>query len=559
MRRNQHKKRQAMRTARTTATIMGAILLSGCAAGREHFADRKRAGAGSDKLIAASDAVPGIKTDPAVVATRLPTLSADPPEPTDAVPPTTSTEVPPLSIPAAGREYPIDLSGALRLAEVENPTIAEARVAISITLAQLMAARVLLVPSLNAGTNYNGHGGVLQRSSGTILDVYKQSLYVGSGAGTVGSNSINIPGVNIASPLTDAIFEPLAARHRLTGARHTARATANNILRDVALAHFDLLAAEGVLEARRLNESQTALVAKITRDFAETGQGRDADAKRAATEVLLRRAEIQQAEEEVVVTAARLSRVVNLDPSVRLRTISPEVVPIDLIDLHVPTVELIRAAITFRPEMGARTAAVRAADARLMQEYARPLLPTIWLGFSGGTFGGGSNLTPPYLANFGPRTDFDVMLFWTFQNFGFGNLGLQKQRRGELGMADGDRARVLNLVRQEVTSARAEAIAAQGQIDFIRRKLKTGEDGFARDFERARQNLGRPIEVLNNLTYLVNARIELIRIITEYNKQQFRLFVALGSPPPLLTPAEADLTKAPVTTPIHSAEILKRQ
>jgi outer membrane protein TolC len=515
-------------------------------------------------LIAAVSASPRVKIDPKVVATRLQSAPADPPpsgppEPTDAYPPTTSTEVPPVSIPAAAREYPIDLSGALRLAEVENPTIAEARVAISITLAQLMAARVLLVPSLNGGTNYNGHGGDLQRSSGRILDVYKQSLYVGSGAYTVGSNSISIPGVNIASPLTDAIFEPLAARHRLTGARHTARATANNTLRDVALAHFDLLAAEAVLEARRLNESQTALVAKVTRDFAESGQGRDADAKRAATEVLLRRAEIQRAEEEVMVTAARLSQLLNLDPSVRLRTISPEVVPIDLVDLHVPTAELIRAAITYRPEMGARNAAVRAADARLMQEYARPILPTIWVGFSGGSMGGGSNLTPPYLGNFKPRSDFDVALFWTFQNFGFGNLGLQKQRRGELGQADGERARILNLVREEVTSARAEAIAAQGQIDYMRRKLKTGEDGFEHDFERARQNLGRPIEVLNNLTYLVNARIELIRIITAYNKQQFRLFVALGSPPPLLTPAEADLTKAPVTSPIHSAELLKRQ
>ena len=273
--------------------------------------------------------------------------------------------------------------------------------------------------------------------------------------------------------------------------------------------------------------------------------------------MLLRRAEVQQAEGEVAVTAARLSRVLNLDPSVRLRSLSSAIEPIDLIDLHVPSEELIRVAIARRPEMGARTADVEAADARLKQEYARPLLPTIWLGFSGGAFGGGSNLVPPYVGNFAGRTDFDVQLFWTFSNLGFGNLGFQKQRRGELGQADAERVRVMNLVRQEVASARAEAIAAHDQIDYARRQLETGESGFRGDLDRARQNLGRPIEVLNNLTYLAQARLNLIRIINQYNQQQFRLFVALGSPPPLLKPAEADLTVAPVTTPIHAPIAVK--
>ena len=51
-----------------------------------------------------------------------------------------------LAIPPAAREYPIDLTTALRLAEVENPRIAEVRQRIGEALAIQQGARSLLLP-----------------------------------------------------------------------------------------------------------------------------------------------------------------------------------------------------------------------------------------------------------------------------------------------------------------------------------------------------------------------------------------------------------------------------
>ena len=89
----------------------------------------------------------------------------------------------PTLIPSPVGEYPIDLSTALRLAEVENPTIAAARARIIEALALQTQARAILLPSLNAGSNYHLHTGNLQRSSGRILNLTEQSLYFGGGAG----------------------------------------------------------------------------------------------------------------------------------------------------------------------------------------------------------------------------------------------------------------------------------------------------------------------------------------------------------------------------------------
>jgi outer membrane protein TolC len=442
----------------------------------------------------------------------------------------------PFSIPLPFDEHPIDLATALRLADEANPTIGAARTLVLEALASQLAARVLLVPSLNSGVSYHGHQGVLQRVSGKIISLSEQSLYLGAGAGAVGSATPVLPGVNILTPLTDAVFEPLAATQRVKGARFNAQATANEILLDVANLYIQLLGNQSILDAQRLSESQVHDVVEITRHFAEVGEGRDSDANRAFSQWKRRRADVLKAEEELAVAAARLANRLNLDPSARLEAAGGPLVPLELVDLGTPQRELLQVALRRRPDIVARTAAIGEAEAHFNQEIGRPLLPTLWLGFSGGAFGGGSNLAPPLVGNFAGRTDFDVRVYWTLLNMGDGNLSLIKERRARIGEMSAEQARTINLTRGEVSASLADALAARNQLRVTRQELASAELGFKEDLERSRQNLGRPIEVLNSLTLLAQARVNLIRAVMHYDQAQFNLWVALGSPPPLEAP-----------------------
>jgi outer membrane protein TolC len=453
------------------------------------------------------------------------------------------------AVPPAEQEFPIDLTTSLRLAEVENPLIAEARQRIGEALAVQQGARALLLPSLNVGTNYHSHTGDLQRSSGRILSLTEKSLYFGGGAGALAAGTVEVPAVSIFSPLTDAIFEPLAARQQVEGARFTASATANNILLEVAELHFELLAAEASVRVRQESATQAAEVARLTRAYAQAQQGREADAERGATELSLIVDEVRQAEEDLAVASARLTHRLHLDQTVRLKPIGVVFDKVTIVDPERPLEELIQAALQRRPEVGARSAAIEAAELRRKQELFRPLLPTVWLGFSGGAFGGGSNLLGPELAHFGGRTDFDVMAFWTLQNFGIGNLSLQKQRAAQAGQAVGERSRVIARIRSEVSAAYAESAAARQQVDITTRQLASAESGFREDLERIRNTVARPIEVVNGLRLLNQARVARIRAVTDYNKAEIRLFVALGSPPPLGESANAPIPPAPIATP----------
>jgi outer membrane protein TolC len=211
--------------------------------------------------------------------------------------------------------------------------------------------------------------------------------------------------------------------------------------------------------------------------------------------------------------------------------------------------DLIRAALQNRPELGAQAATIGAAESRYKEEWYRPLLPTLFLGFSGGAFGGGSNLTGVELGGFRGRTDFDVMSYWTLENFGIGNNARQKQRLAQIGEAVAEQSRRIAAIRSEVSAAYAAVSAARLQVDITTRQLASAKEGFREDFLRIRETVGRPLEAVNSLQLLNRARVDRIRAVTEYNKAEFRLFVSLGSPPPLGDSASNPVAPAPIASP----------
>ncbi len=441
--------------------------------------------------------------------------------------PTIASDTP--SVPPTS-EVPIDFVGAFNMAGVENPTIARAYEEVRASQADLLQARVLLVPTLNGGMNYHQHEGRLLASSGIIRNLNERSFYYGAGGAARAAESVSMPAVRIFVPLADAVFAPRAARQQVTSSQFNAQATHNQILLQVAERYLDLLTAEANLQALRQSEGEVGEVVRITANFAQTGAGRQGDADRAQSEALLLHREVQAGEEEVAVASAELARLLNRDPSERLRPMEESVPEMPLVDPNLSLDNLLRIARDNRPELVARQAEIRAAETRQRQEKVRPLLPMLSLGWSPGNFGGGSNLVTPQVGNFDGRIDIDAMAWWSLQNLGFGNLALWRERRAEVGQAVAERERTLNQINREVVEAHSEIQARRREVDVARQKLKRAEDGYHLDLARTKDLEGKPLEVLNSVNLLRTARLELIRALIGYNRAQFQLYVALGQP-----------------------------
>lgn len=475
---------------------------------------------------------------------------------------TVAIEPPPGTILQPG-ENPIDLGTALRLAGAENPEllIARQRVAEAIALRQLAVAQFL--PNLNLGTNYDLHRGALQQSTGNILKVNRDALYVGLGANAIGAGTVSIPGLNYNLNLGEGWYGYLVTRQREVTTKATAAAIRNDMLLRVCLAYMELLRGEGRQAVAGKNRAEAAEVARLTSDYAQTGQGRKADADRAGVELKRRDAELTQAEGETLAASARLAQLLNLDPSTRLRPIDGWVVPAPIVPDPIPLSELLAIALLQRPELAARRSEVRTVLYELSLAKVLPFSPNMILGFSAGGFGGGSNLVAsppgfitgdgtrviaPRFSNLEDRTDFDVVVFWTFRNMGVGNLALIRAADSRAKQTRLRELETLNLVRAQVAEAHGWVAARFFQIDAGEKAVRASQDAYIQDLIRIRGGQGLPLELVDSLRLLGRSRYEYLDSVIEYNRAQFQLWVALGQPPAdcLARPVPAELVPTPV-------------
>ena len=483
------------------------------------------------------------QASPASPSMDLPVRMPSPPDPAQGVAPAESVgpgeaiDQPAVSAPPNTDGEPIDLNTALRLAGVQNPELnaARQRVIESVALRQLAAAQIL--PTLNFGGNYDSHTGVLQQSNGNILSVNRSALYVGSGANAVAAGTVNIPGVLLSGNLGTGIFAYLASRQQVRVREFDATALRNQVFLEVTRTYTELLQAEGWRAITAQARDEATRIADLTSSYARIGEGRLADADRAAAEQAQREADLQQAEGDVRAASARLAQVLNLDASIQLRPTDASIVPLPIVPDPIAVRELIAIGMLQRPELAARRAAIR--ESLLMLESAKilPFSPNALIGFSGGGFGGGSNLLRPVFGGFGGRSDLDIVAYWSIQNMGVGNIALIRIAKARLQASKFEELTVLNRVRAEVAEAYAVTHARFAQIGATEAAVRAGRSAFERDFSRIRERAVErgsevlPIELLNSFRLLARSRRAYLDAIIEYNQAQFALYVALGQPP----------------------------
>jgi outer membrane protein TolC len=458
------------------------------------------------------------------------------------------------------RTTPIDLPSALRLAAVDNPELLLARERVTGAIAERQLAAARFLPSLHAGTNFDNHTGTLQRSTGVIEKVNRGSLYLGLGANAVGAGTVTIPGVVWDGNVSQVYFDLLVRRQFVRAREFGSIAVQNDVLLRVANGYLGLLRATGRRAIAVKNREEAQETARLTANYAKVKQGRQADADRAATVLEERNAELLQAESDMLVASARLAQLLNLDPSIRLEPTDGWAVPSPIVPDPIPVAELIAIALTQRPELRERQAVIRAALLNVRAMQALPFSPNLIVGYSAGTFGGGSNLAAegivqpdgtvqrqPRFDSFDGRQDFDVVAYWTLRNLGVGNVALIRLARSNLRSEQLREVEVLDRVRTEVATAYARTHARWAQIETAEHAVQSSQNAYTEDYKRTYERIGLVIEVLDSLRLLARSRYAYLDAIIDYNRAQFELYVALGQPPAdtLARPVPSSLVPAP--------------
>lgn len=463
----------------------------------------------------------------------------------------------PLQFLLKANVTPIDLYSAFSLAGVQNPQIllAQQRVVEAVALRQLAAAQFL--PTINYGGSSDAHWGTLQQSNGNILSVRREDVFVGAGANAIAAGTVNIPGVMWNLNVSQTIYDYLTSRQEVDRREFVSQTTRQDVLLEVALAYTDLVEAEGSRSIAILSRNDARELARITAAFAETGEGKKADADRAATELARRESRVFEAEGLVVRRSAALCRRLHLDPTMRLHPSETQVIPRSIVPDPISLPELLSIALLYRPELNERRAAAAQALLQLKSAKTLPFSPTVLVGFSAGAFGGGSDIAAaargtrvfasgdPRFGSVADREDLDVMGYWTLQNLGVGNKSMIDAARSRLRSADLELLVTLDRIRAEVAGAQAKTHARFAQITSNELAITAATQAFEEDMTRIKGGEGLPLEPINSLRLLVRSRQEYLDAILDYNRAQFELYVAVGKPP-------ADLLMRP-TVPVGAA------
>jgi outer membrane protein TolC len=460
--------------------------------------------------------------------------SADaPPTPKPAPPadtpvtPAAATEPAPTPLSPARPAYarlethPIDLPTVLRLVSPNSPTVGFARARVAEAQARLARAQVQWLPNLTFGGAYNRFDGQTQNQAGNVFGVSRANLFYGGG-----------PALTL--DVAEALYGPLVARRVQAAAQFQEAATAITAEQDAAAAYLDLLQFHAQLEINADTLARAEEMLKAAESAKEAKLDRTAgDVQRARTEVLFRRTERLDLEARASAASARLGRLLNLQPNVKLVPADLAVAPVTFVDPSRTIDDLLTTATANRPDLAAGREAIAAAWARVRQAQREPFIPKVTVQNQTGSFGGGLN---DDLSNFSARNVLSVQLFWEVRNLGFGNRAgvaerraLTDQARYQLAEAQA-RAAAEVVEAAQTAAAKFEAIApAEEAVREATELYRINKSGTQNVVDA--KNLFDALRPLQAIQALNTARLNYLTAVMDHNRAQLRLLAAVGTPP----------------------------
>ncbi len=414
-------------------------------------------------------------------------------------------------------QYPIDLPSALQLAVGQNPQIAYARERIAAAAARYDRAAVQWLPDLVIDPTWTRHDGQIQDTRGDVIQVSRSALFASGGARMHVSTS-------------EAYFAPLAARQVVAARMAASLATTNETLRDVSLAYWDLVRARGMQVVLGDAVRNTERLDELAQSYLRAENLKPADADRVRAQVLARRQELELARHDVRAASSRLARLLQLDPFVELIPADEQPVAVDYLRDSLTGVDLATTALSNRPELSEHRAFVGAAVERLREARLGPVLPSLVVDVSAGGFGGGPN---GFFGDFDGRSDVGAAAVWEFENLGFGNRALIRERASQVRLAELSVVATMDRIVAEAAEAAARVEARRNQLEWARQAIASAKDSHDRNlqlFTDSGVELILPLEVLQSVISLTQAQRDYLEVIVENNKAQIQLHWSIGSP-----------------------------
>jgi len=426
--------------------------------------------------------------------------------------------------PASLATYPIDLPTTLRLAGVKNLDVQLARTTVEEAHANYTSAIEEFLPSFVPAANYLHHSGRDQRVEGPLIDVTRHN----ESAGVYATAQI---------PVGEAIFHSLQSRQLITAADAGQVTQEQDTGLAAAQQYFTLVNAGALIDVVSQALAVSQNYEQQLNDAVSIGTAFKGDAVRVQTQTRRLQLDLTRAKEQRRLAGSQLAETLHLDPLVELVPAEHEPAPFALLDPNATTDSLVRAALEKRPELMRSAALIAAAEQARRGAIYGPLIPTLGAQASAGEFSGGGQLFAGEIGGAentdisgGPRRDYGVGLSWKIGPGGILDLGRIRASGIQLTRAQVNDEKLRDAIEREVVDAHTQVQSFFQQMRDARLNVSAAEETLRLTRGRKQLGVGTVLEDIQAQQELLNARRDLVSIVTQLNQAQYALMRSVGTP-----------------------------
>ncbi|TDD95485.1 TolC family protein [Flavobacterium cellulosilyticum] len=410
-----------------------------------------------------------------------------------------------LSCPTHAQErFPIDLETVMQLSGANSLTVQEYLLKHELAVAEQAKAKEWWLPNLYAGFTTHYLSGAAMNTDGRIFtDVEQNNLWAGLG-------------ISAEIDFSKGIYQTLAAKQKVQAADYFSIAEKNKAILQSIEVYFDMQNEQLKYISLQRLVSQADTLSQQLKIQVDAGLRYQSEYLLANSNFNHLKIEMFQAKLGWYKKSALLSNLLNLEQQTQLISTETNLVPFELTPslAEEKTIETHPQYLGLQSELHALQTENKTVNQGL-------LLPKLRIGADNGAFGRYSdNLHTTYQVN--------VSLLW---NIPFGRFSYQgdiKKGKARIDLQENKVSQFKNQYQQEIVVATTEIQMAEEQISVAKQALAFSIEAVNQSIERQKIGTAKPFEVYQAQQFNLQAQLDYLKIISDFNKAQYALKVAKG-------------------------------
>jgi outer membrane protein len=288
-------------------------------------------------------------------------------------------------------------------------------------------------------------------------------------------------------------------------------------------AYYDLAAAQGKYRAhQRMFETSQDIIRQIEVTV-KAGMRYKSDLLLAKSNLNNAKIQMSKAKQDLVEQSNQLMNTLNIESdSVVLVSKDSVLVPVDFLDKF--SLGQLDSAYQQRPEIRQVEHQIRAFEKKKKKVTTGYFIPNVNAGVFDGLYG--SAFSPE-----GNRLNINAGIHW---NLPLGEIfygGQRKEYEAAIQMNNYKLQDTRNTVRQEVLDAYKSIQEAELRVDLAKEQVEFASDALRQNQARQEVGIAMPLEVFEAQEYKIEAQINYLEAVADYNKAQYAFYVAVGNTP----------------------------